>query len=429
MSTISEVATGPWLEYSMYTLENRAIPSMIDGLKPVQRFIMYSALMNAKKSTIKVAALAGPVATYGYNHGEQNAQGAAMLMAAEWCNNQPLLEGDGNFGNRMITDGAAARYVYAKVHPKFFDLYSDFNLCPVHPDIEHLPPRYYLPKIPMVLINGVKGIATGFATDILPYSIKDVTKLCKKIVQGKDTSSDKLIPTFPGFRGQVVPNSRGGFDVIGTFERQGATGLTITEVPFEFDRESYIKILDDLEDSQTITRYDDLSDESGFKFQVTLRRNFDGDIIKTFKLSRAVSENIVVLDQNNRLKIYKDPISLVKDFVEVRREIISKRICVQRSDTELSITAAESKIKFIRMVLDDILVFKGKSKSDISSELSKTFDSPETIQTLMSMNFYSLTMDEIEKQEGLIGDLQKQRTYWAEATPESEYLKDLEDIH
>lgn len=427
MSSISQIAAGPWLEYSMYTLENRAIPSMIDGLKPVQRFIMYSAIKNAPTKTTKVTALAGPVAEYGYHHGEQNAQGAAMLMAANWCNNQPLLEGDGNFGNRLINEGAAARYVFARVHPMFWKLYNDFDLCPKHEDDEHIPPKFYLPKIPMVLINGIKGIATGFATDILPYSVKDVTKLCLKAAKGEDISKEKLVPTFPGFKGKVQPNERGGFDVIGTYERQGSTGLTITEIPFEFDRESYIKVLDDLEENQTIVRYDDMCDEHGFKFAITLKRNFNGDIVKTFKLSRAVSENIVVLDREGKLKIYKSPIDLIKDFVAIRKEFIDLRIKTEIETATRKSSLAEAKIRFIQMVLDDKINFKGKSKAALTDELSGSFNK-EHIPTLLGMSFYTLTADEIAKQANELADFKENLEYWESTDSYREYVSDLNVI-
>ena len=91
-TTLSELAARDWKEYAIYTLEERAIPSMIDGLKPSQRFVLYSALKNAKDKFIKVAELAGVIASYGYHHGEASAQVAATSMAALWKNNNPLLD-------------------------------------------------------------------------------------------------------------------------------------------------------------------------------------------------------------------------------------------------------------------------------------------------------------------------------------------------
>jgi len=92
---ISHVAKNEWLSLAMYTVESRAIPNMIDGLKPVQRFYLYSSLLNSKRDFKKVSAVAGIISDYGYQHGEQSAEGAGQLMAATWNNNVCLVEGRG----------------------------------------------------------------------------------------------------------------------------------------------------------------------------------------------------------------------------------------------------------------------------------------------------------------------------------------------
>lgn len=427
---LSEYANGAWRDFSLYTIENRAIPSLVDGFKPVQRFIMYSALKNAKDRMLKVSALAA-VAEYGYHHGDAPAQDAARAMAADWCNNQPFLLGDGNFGDRLVNEPAAPRYVFAKVNPEFFKLYKDFDLCPTHEDEEHIPPAYYLPIIPTVLLNGISGIATGYATDILPYSVADVSKLCKLYVAGKDISTTEIHPTFYGFKGQVVPNDKGGYDQIGTYELIGKTTMVITEVPFKFQRETYIKVLDDLEEAGLILGYDDQCDDSGFKFRVNLKRGMDtkkpDDLIKMFKLRASVSQNLVVLDQNRKLRKFDTVQELIKEFCDFRMPFYAERIRVRLADATKRRAIAIAKIKFIQMVLDNKLVFKGKSKVELTDELAQKFDL-ELIPYLLGMDFYALTQDEIKKQMETAKALDTEQNYWKMATPEDQFQKDLKEL-
>jgi len=243
---ISHVAKNEWLSFAMYTVEARAIPNMIDGLKPVQRFYLYSSLLNSKRDFKKVSAVAGIISDYGYQHGEQSAAGAGQLMAATWNNNVCLVEGRGSFGTRLVQEPGAARYVYTRVHNNFEKYIKDMDLSPVHDDPEHEPPGYYLPVIPLVLANGTKGIATGFATNILPRCPNDLSRCVREYLLS-GTITKKLPVTFPEFSGSVtydIENKR--FIVNGTFERNSKTVLTITEVPYGYDRESYVKVLNKL---------------------------------------------------------------------------------------------------------------------------------------------------------------------------------------
>lgn len=429
--TLTEFANNEWREFSLYTIEERAIPSMIDGFKPVHRFIMHSALKCANKSTAKVTAIAGAVAEYGYHHGETNAQGATQLMAASWCNNQPLLLGDGNFGDRLVPEGGAARYVYAQIHPRFHQIYQDLDMCPEHVDDEHIPPRYYLPIIPMVLVNGIKGIATGYATDILPHDIKQVTDLCIKHVKGQDISQELMVPKFYEFSGTLVANPKGGWDQTGKITLVGKTTAVISELPFKYDRESYIEVLDALEAADIILRYEDECDIDGFKFRVDLKRGFDTksneELVKIFSLNSSVTQNLTVLDQDRKLRKYSTPNELIKDFCDFRLPFYSDRIAKRLAESEHNFKVAVAKIKFIGMILNQQLDFKGKTKAALTKELTATFEK-DIVPSLLGMEFYSLTKDEIVVQMGKAKALDAKRAYWKNATPAGLFIEDLEQI-
>ena len=270
---LSNVAAREWKSFAMYTVENRAIPNMIDGLKPVQRFYLYSSIQNTKRDFKKVSAVSGIISDYGYNHGEGSAAGSGQLMAATWNNNICLVEGRGSFGTRLIQDAGAPRYVYTRLHDNFTKYVKDVDLSPVHEDPEHEPPAHYLPVIPLVLANGTKGIATGFATNILPHCPDSLAAACEEYLRTKKIATDTIKVKFPEFSGTVKqdPLEPKRYTVTGVYEKTSKTQLTITEVPYGLDREGYVKVLDKLEDDGDIVSYEDLCDKSGFKFTVKLK--------------------------------------------------------------------------------------------------------------------------------------------------------------
>jgi len=290
--SLTDIANNEMKDFAKYTIENRAIPSAVDGLKPVQRFYLYSSIVNSSKEFKKVSAISGIISDYGYNHGETSAAGAGQLMAANWNNNICLIEGRGSFGTRQIQAAGAARYVYTRLHANFNKYIKDIDLSPEHEDPEHLPPQYYLPVIPLVLTNGIKGIATGFATNILPRSEKDIIKACKEYIS-KGKITNRLPITFPDFEGATSYDPISDrFLSYGIFKRPSSTKLIITEIPYGYDRETYIKILDKIEDDGNIVRYSDQCSTHGFQFEIHLSNKVaktldtDAKIQKMFKLEK-----------------------------------------------------------------------------------------------------------------------------------------------
>lgn len=420
------------LAYAMYTIEDRAIPNMIDGLKPVQRFVMYRALAAArgdKQKFHKVASIAGGVSDAGYHHGEGSAQSACALMANTWNNNTPLLDGDGNFGSRLIQEGAAARYVFARVSQNWWDIYKDSEFAPAHEDEEHKPPKYYLPLIPTVLSNGVSGIATGYATSILPHSLKSLVKCTKQAIQGKKVSEPSI--QFPQWHGVITEDDTGIY-ACGTFERKGTTKLRITEIPPKFDRLKYKKVLDDLENKGWIT-YNDDSGKNRFFFDVTLRKEFtqrddDEVIMKEFKLRQKISQNITVINGHGKLAEYQLASELIKDFVDFRMPYVQARIDGNIAKSLEAYNFAKAKARFISYVLKSEIKISGRKKADVIADIESYDELKPYADKLISMNLYHITAEEARK---LVEDAKahkEEHEYWLTTTAEAVYLKDLEDI-
>ena len=425
--SLSELTNTAWREFSIYNINERAIPSMIDGLKPSQRFILYSAIKNAKDKFTKIVEIAGPVSSYGYHHGEGAAQDSATYMGAAWRNNTPLLIGDGNFGTRIIKEASAARYIYAKLSNHYHDIFADNDLCPANEDEDIKTPKYYLPLIPYVLLNGISGVATGFACNILPYDAKEVTKLCMNYLSGKNIDNASLTPKYPQFKGTIEKTCDNSYNLVGTYTLV-KNKLTITEIPYQYDREEYIQVLDSLEEKGIVTKYDE-DCVDGFKFNVTLAKTFKGDIISTFKLSKSVTENLNVITADGNLREYKSPIQLIKDFVDFRLGYVDVRIEKEKSSIREDMDLIKSKIKFIEYVLDNKIDFKEKSKTQLKDVLLGLKFKESHIDVLLNMNFYHLTTDEIDKLSDKYLSLNDRLEYLKNTTKEVEYGIDLMTLY
>jgi DNA gyrase/topoisomerase IV subunit A len=431
---VSNVARNEWKSFAMYTVESRAIPNMIDGLKPVNRMVLFSSILNSKTEFKKVSSVAGGVSDYGYQHGETSAASALQLMAAEWCNNVCLVEGRGSFGSRLVPSPAAARYTYTRLH-KNFDLYiKDLDLAPEHPDPEHTPPAYYIPVIPLVLANGSKGIATGFATDILPRDVKALTKACKEYVNTSKIKN-KIDIKFPQFSGRVEYNAEENrYYAYGCFERKGKTVIVINEIPYGVDRETYIGLLDKLEENDVIVSYEDLCDKNGFCFEVKLKQNTsanwnDEKIYKEFRLVKTYTENLTVIDQNGKLKEYSDERDLVADFCNFRSGILQKRIDLRIKEYVEEGRWLRVKMQFIQSVIDGKLNFKKKNKAEVSNQILIMTDAVENdIDRLLKINIMSLTDEMVKELEKNIQSVNQNLTFWQGTSAKEQFLLDLNNI-
>jgi len=431
---ISKVAKNEWLSFAMYTVESRAIPNMIDGLKPVQRFYLYSSILNSKRDFKKVSAVAGIISDYGYNHGEGSAAGAGQLMAATWNNNVCLVEGRGSFGTRLVQEAGAPRYVYTRLHENFDKYIRDVDLAPAHEDPEHEPPAFYLPVIPLVLANGTKGIATGFATNILPRSVEDLSRLVREYLSDGNITS-KAPVTFPEFKGRVDYDSEEDRHIVyGKYHKTSKTVMMITEVPYGYDRESYVKILDKLEDDGDIVSYEDLCDKTGFSFEIKLKQNTsanwnDAKIISKFKLSKPLSENLTVIGPDGKLREYNDERDLVKDFCDYRLGVLQQRIERRQAEAIEEVRWLDVKRQFIGAVLEDNIIFKNRKKADVGKQILEVTDAMESdIDRLLRINIMSLTDEMVKELQREIKSAQAELKFWNKETPKSQFESDLEGI-
>lgn len=433
--SLSQLAANEWKDFALYSVESRAIPNMVDGMKPVQRFYLYSSIQNSKKEFKKVSAIAGVLSSFGYNHGETSGAGAGQLMASEWANNVCLVEGRGSFGTRLVQEAAAPRYTYTRLHKNFEQYVRDIDLAPEHSDPEHEPPAFYVPVIPLILANGVRGIATGFATNILPRDPKDIARACKEYVETGNIKN-KIVIKFPDFTGTVTFDSdKSRYDCVGSYELKSKTVLLINEVPYGYDREGYVKVLDKLEEDGSIVSYDDLCDKDGFRFEVKLKQSvaskLNGDkIISMFKLSKPFSENLTVIDFNGKLREYDDERQLVKDFCEFRNTILSKRIQKRQDEFAEEVRWLTVKMEFIQAVIDNRIQFKNQKKAAVCSQILDETSALETdCDRLLRINLMNLTDEMVKQLKKEIEEAKKSLKFWQKTTVKEQFLSDLKELN
>jgi DNA gyrase/topoisomerase IV subunit A len=432
--SLSQLAANEWKDFALYTVESRAIPNMVDGMKPVQRFYLYSSIQNSKKEFKKVSAIAGVLSSYGYNHGETSGSGAGQLMASEWSNNICLVEGRGSFGTRLVQEAAAPRYTYTRLHKNFDRFIRDVDLAPEHTDPEHEPPAFYVPVIPLVLVNGVRGIATGFATNILPRDPKDLARACKEYIE-TGTVGKKIAIKFPDFSGKVSYDVvKGRYDCVGRYELKSKTVLLITEVPYGFDRETYVQVLDKLEEDGPIVSYEDQCDKNGFRFEIKLKQSVaadltDAKIVQMFKLSKPFAENLTVIDFNGKLREYEDERQLVKDFCEFRNTVLDKRIMKRKQEFNEEVRWLTVKMQFIQAVIDNQIKFKNQKKDAVCSQILTETSALETdCDRLLRINLMNLTSEMVKQLKDEIEVAKKELKFWQKTTVKEQFLCDLEEL-
>ena len=340
----------------------------------------------------------------------------------------------GSFGTRLVQEAGAARYVYSRVHDNFNKYIKDIDLAPIHEDPEHEPPSFYLPILPLVLVNGTKGIATGFATNILPHNPKDLKKACIQYLdKGKITTKPKVM--FPDFKGTVEQSKEDPTKYVsyGIFKRSGKTGVSITEVPYGFDREGYVKVLDKLEEEGDIVSYEDKCNKDGFRFEVKLKLSSvkwtDTKLIHKFKLSKPFAQNLTVIDFDGKLREYTDARDLIKDFCDYRLGILQKRIDARIEEFNEEVRWLNVKMEFIQANIDDRIVYKNNTKDQVVNQImQETSALGGDTNRLLALSFLNATNEEIVKLKKQIEESKTTLSFWQSTTPQEQFNTDLENV-
>lgn len=402
--TVTEVIDTDMLAYSMYVLENRAIPSAIDGFKPTARKLVYAMTEQKPTGRIKVAELGGSLASYGYHHGEVSAMGACVKMATKYDNNVPVFEGHGAFGSRLVPEAAAPRYIFVSLSPDFKKYFIDEEVCDQSNSDDHPEPISYLPTIPWLLVNGASGIAVGFKCNVLPRSVDDLKAAVKACVKNetKFLNDDAIIlPSFPSFKGTVKHIEGRKYTTTGIVSYEGKYTYKISELPIGYDRAAYVEHLHGMVEDGKIKSYEDACSKEGFCFYVkvgvTGREVIDKDPIKFFSLEKSQTEILTTLGIDGKLKIFETVNELIAYFVKYRISKVRAKIDYDIGKVKAQLEELKDKRKFIQHVVDKKLKLEGIKKADIQAYITSNITSNTYGTKFANLPLYALTVDAIEE--------------------------------
>jgi DNA topoisomerase-2 len=437
---IEDFFDNEYLGYSRHVVENRAIPSVIDGFKPSQRKIAFVAnrvFKTGGEKPLKVFQLAGRIASEAfYHHGGGSLEAAITTMTQEFKNSMPIFQGIGQFGSLRSPEAGAARYIGVKFNDNFRLLYKDFDLVdPQHEEGEEIEPKFFLPIIPTVLLNGGSGIAVGFATNILNRHPLDLIDACMDKLDGKKIRD--LRPWIKGFHGTFdrSPDSPRSWSIKGSYTVKNTSTVEVTEIPPSFTYEKYESYLDGLVEKGVLSSYDDHSSDRVhyvLKFPRTnlaelQKKNKLDDVLK---MREGEGENLTTLDENGKLKVFERAEEIVDYFVEFRLGYYGKRKARLLADLTRQIDILDAKSRFIDAVIKGRIVVANEKKPDIIKAIEKEGISKQddSYDFLLGMPIWSLTHEKYTELQKKLDETVKERDKVTKTSPEDFYRQDLKEL-
>ena len=424
------------IHFSKYDCD-RSIPNLMDGLKISLRKILYSSFKKRLSNEIKVAQFSGYVSENScYHHGEESLNKAIVGMAQNFIgsNNINLLFPSGQFGSRIKggQDASSPRYIFTrleKITRAIFPEQDDNILKYLNDDGTPVEPQFYVPIIPMVLVNGSKGIGTGFSTEIMCYNPKDIiTYLKNKLVsQGKESCQDKInfFPYYEGFTGDISKIGDTKFMFKGKYEliKGEEDKVRVTELPIGYWTEDFKELLNDLQndkdkDGKKIVPivkdvYENYTDTT-VDFVITFSKGKVNDLIsvkgdygcngleKTLKLySTSSNTNMNLFNAEDKLRKYDTVEEIIEDYYDIRLEYYEDRKDNLIDILEKQLLILSNKAKYIQELINGTIDLRKKKKQEIIDLLNDkeydVIDEDEDFKYLVRMPMDSVSEENVDK--------------------------------
>ena len=433
-----------YIEYAMSVIASRALPDVRDGLKPVQRRVLYSMIElnnGPDKPHRKCARIVGDTMGKYHPHGDSSIYGALVNMAQDWSTRYPLVDGHGNFGS-VDGDGAAAmRYTEARLSKISMEMLADINkdtvdFAPNFDETEKeptvLPSRY-----PNLLCNGTTGIAVGMATNIPPHNLGEVVNAVIKIIdnrieEGRDTKIEEILkivkgPDFPtgaqilGTRGieEAYRTGRGKIRVRAVTNMEtlpnGKTRIIVTELPYLVNKARLIEKIADLVKEKKIDGITALTDESsreGMRINIELRRDVNANVIlnQLYKHTQLQDTfGVIMLALYNNQPVVMNLLQMLTYYLKHQEEVVTRR-------TRYDLNKAEERAHILQgllIALDNIdevirIIRASRSAAIAKESLMERFTLTDVqAQAIVDMRLRALTGLEREKIEAEYAELQK----------------------
>ena len=419
----------------------RSIPNIMDGMKESQRKILYACFLRNLKSLMKVAQLAGFVAEKtNYHHGEQNLYDTITKMAHEFVgsNNIPLLYRGGQFGSRQQNgdDAANARYIFTRLEDitrLIFRSEDEPLLEQIIDDGDLVEPKFFVPIIPTVLINGTMGIGTGWSSNLPCFNPVEVVEKVKAWIEKRE--EDKvLLPWYRGFSGSITQLSKDKFISKGNLHRESedSNNVTVTELPIGMSIQAFFDHVSKLREEKAIKSFRNYSSANSVDLVIEESPNGIKCNHETLKLTSTLNTtNIVLFDKNGKIKKYSSVDEVVAEFCEVRWEFYVKRKQMILQDLEKKLVILNNKYRFISEIITDDLIIKRKKQSVIEDEMKERdyhYDDKDGFDYLFRMQVSSFTEEKLEEIKDQIEKKQKELETCRRLTESEMWLSELDEF-
>ena len=420
------------IHFSYYNLE-RSIPNVMDGLKTSQRKILYAAFKRNLTQEIRVAQFAGYVSEHtGYHHGEASLNETIVGMAQDFMgsNNIPWLVPQGQFGTRIQggKDAASPRYIHTYLQPRIRKMVPEEDFAVLkYRDDDGLPvePEWYAPVLPMLLVNGARGIGTGYSTYIPPCDPKIIKKmLISKITAGHPLSSTKLVPYFEGFEGTYTEDG-----VLGDYRKEKEDEFVVTELPPGTWTADYREWLEKELAEGRIKDFTDTSTDQQINIRI---KGIDEKALVKSLTEKVRTTNMHAFNAEGVITKYETLNDILAEFWTVRINLYETRRQHQIKTLKEKLPYHKNVVRFIRdQILDEpTVVLKKKSLKECDEILAKhEYEHIDgSYEYIMRLPVSAFTAEKVAKHEKDMADLLAEIDRLEATNAERLWLADLEQV-
>lgn len=439
--------------YAKTIIQDRALPDVRDGLKPVQRRILYAMYKDGNtydKPTKKSAKAVGNIMGFYHPHGDSSIYDALVRMSQWWKNNLCYVEMQGNNGS-MDGDGAAAmRYTEARLTKVAGELLKDINkdtvLMSLNYDDTLLEPTVLPAKYPNLLVNGATGISAGYATNIPPHNLGEIIDATIKRIDSPNCHLDTILdivkgPDFPtggvaeGIKGikDAFTTGRGKvsvrckYEVVGKAKKQ----IIISEIPYEVNKALLVKKIDEIRIEKKIDGIAEVRDETdrnGLQIAIDLKKDANVDLIINYLLKNTdmmVSYNYNMVAIVNHRPMVLGILPILDAYIAHQKEVITRR-------TQFDLRVAKERMHILEglekalSILDEVIrvIRASKNKSDAINNLVKEFEFTEKqADAIVTLRLYRLTNTDVQEIKDEMAEKEKEIAVWTQILENEEALK------
>lgn len=452
--SLEEIMGERFGRYAKTIIQDRALPDVRDGLKPVQRRILYAMYRDHNtydKAYKKSAKTVGNVMGFYHPHGDFSIYEALVRMSQWWKQNHILIDIHGNNGSMDGDSAAAYRYTEAKLAKISHELLGDLNKDTVNwaPNFDDrfLEPTVLPAKFPNLLVNGTTGISAGYATNIPPHNLGEIIDATIKRIDSPNCYLDTILdivkgPDFPtggiaegkvGIK-EAFTKGRGKVIVRAKLEivkEKGKTQIVVTEIPFEVNKALLVKKIDEIRIDKKIDGILEVRDESdreGLRIAIDLKKGADSELVLNYLYKNTdlqISYNYNMVAIVNRRPMTLGILEILDAYIAHQKEVITRRTKFDLEFAQARYHILEGLIKALN-ILDEVIrvIRASKNKSDSIDNLVKSFDfTYEQAKAIVELQLYRLTNTDVNEIKTQMEELSKNINIWTQILNNEEALK------